>query len=755
MKYFLSVAVLLLAQLTLQAQNKRMTLPAGWQEFSHEEGAFSIYVPSEMEYEETLTPAENEGAQGPFKMQIYTCMDFGTGNLYMLRYNNAAKGIVFNNDSLTAAYTIDDLAMRYGTEAEYVREIELDGFPGWEIKHSIQGLDVWFRVYLRGNRMYLLAVQELTPKDGSYEAMRYLNSFRLQPTSIVPLKDLQTDTANYHVLWPDEPALSTDTIGSWLAPEYWTSESAVGLDELTGDVFLIEHYRMNPYARLFSLDSLMDDWQASYTEDNLELLESKDITVDGLPGREWLFSTRNRGANDRVRMIVRGTDIYMVHFSGSKDAPQQEKGKQFLESFHFRGEAPADDLFSPKLEKIVAAIQGEDTVQANLADQAMRGAYEVKEDEYELLKKLVVQPIEDDTAFYGSTRSALISGLRAMPFEQVDPICEELYKSCWEFPHLQTATLQMLAAFDTVPAFENLITLLHTEVPIMDYYQAGWLFRPHEWVAVEDAKRFVRIAPFLGNETLRGGVLRTAANMLELDTVPNDFIRASQDSIFAIRDAFYEYASIYSVDSLTMHEYYVNPPLLRTLLYLDHTPQTKQYYQLVANQQSNNYQQILAMIGLAVTGEEIPKKLCKTALKPQWNNMDLFRGLEKHNKLDAIPSKYLSQKSVAADAVFEFMASEEVPEKVKITASRQVTWKGEPCVVYIAKADYVWYNYETGKNYPESYMAFAGPFPLDSSEPAVPSELVGSLFEIYNAAAIDSSLELFIEAAKEEQETEE
>jgi hypothetical protein len=165
------VAILLLTIGSRQA--KPMSAQSDWIVFSPKGGGFSIMLPGE--------PKRREFPHGTSKGQTLS-------PLYELTHEDFKYVVSYMNYPISVEGAERDKLLSMGAEAgitsaggEVVSNtpISLDGYPGREVKGEMKGFSYRSRVYLVGQRLYLLIVWLPSNKTDSENAAKFFNSFKL------------------------------------------------------------------------------------------------------------------------------------------------------------------------------------------------------------------------------------------------------------------------------------------------------------------------------------------------------------------------------------------------------------------------------------------------------------------------------------------------------------------------------------------------------------------------------------------------
>lgn len=722
-----------------------------WQVLTHEEGAFTTLVPTAMEYVFSEPEAEIEGALGSHKVHLWKKSDMRSANLYLLRYNNAPRGIVMNSDSLFVDEMSTAIASRYQTEPEYVKEITKEGYPGFEMKLAANGINVWYQLYLRGHRTYLLAVQELVPRDGkpNPEVGHYFDSFRFLAHKEAALTTVNADTSLFIASWPEQPGITYDSTATYLMPEYVHSANNIALHEPTGDVYMVDRSVLNPYYRAESHDSLFSTWRLGYELEYDTLQQETVLTVDGFPARDWVFASQNSGQHTRTRTILHGNVVYSVVFSGSMEGASKSNGKAFIESFHFTS-PPKGDLLTPKGLALLAALQGTDTTERNLASD-MVYSHEFLEEEYPAFLAAVQQPWPDDTLTYYSTRSRLLMHASEVPMATIAPEIQAIYESCWEYPHLQYQAIKALMDRDSLEGLSKALELLQRSPPAeLRGWQYESLFAPPRWRTPNGIERFSELVPLLSTEGLEQSVLAAAEAIVNTDSLDGAFLKPHQSELFAARDRLLAHLDAREADTLATRLAWLCGSFNTLLPELDRDPESIRFLK-VLEADGNRYQQAQAAVALIRMDQEVETATWKAIFADDWTAIVCLQELVRFNALGSAPGKYLKQKKLAKRLLHKALEDfEDYADEISIEGSTVTEWEGKQCRVYFAKISYYWKNQETGAKEQAHYLGFSGPWPLDGSVGALSEDLSGTSWATFSGKDMEAQLQAFIEELQRE-----
>lgn len=146
---------------------------ASWQAFTSEPGKFTVQMPRRPQ-SETTAPADFGGQQ----VNVHQVIVQNNDTSYIVVYTDLPSSLIQKGSQ----QVLDELSNKFLTNMGLQelknsgRKIELNGNPGREFQTGNSGKFFGMRVYLVGQRSYLLLTQ--APTSG--EVKQFLSSFQLQ-----------------------------------------------------------------------------------------------------------------------------------------------------------------------------------------------------------------------------------------------------------------------------------------------------------------------------------------------------------------------------------------------------------------------------------------------------------------------------------------------------------------------------------------------------------------------------------------------
>ena len=146
----------------------------GWVRFTHDDGHFSVLMPSAPEEKTETTPSEH----GPYTTHLFIVRD--TTNVYLIGWVDYDASFNFNRQSELDANR-DNFVKGIKATLTSSRTLTLDGYQALEFSAETADRIFRSRVYMVGRRPYQIVVG--VPKDNEDPALvnRFFNSFKVKP----------------------------------------------------------------------------------------------------------------------------------------------------------------------------------------------------------------------------------------------------------------------------------------------------------------------------------------------------------------------------------------------------------------------------------------------------------------------------------------------------------------------------------------------------------------------------------------------
>jgi uncharacterized protein YbaP (TraB family) len=250
-----------------------------WQIFEEPKAAFSIKMPAKPEFQEVKSSIDDDdGETMNYYSNIFISKEAKEGFTYMVRYSDMPVGRHIENDSSYLSKAMSEVTTRF---KKFKAQIETDsttrhyGCPEYNTKVSFDGITIFMRNILRGNRLYVLLAQPPLEKNkaNNKKSEEWLNSFRFLPFNMPELTQKKFPELGLNI------GLPTSRDPYKLAEEKATfpsvSESIIRTSDVqTSAVYFLSKTNFSKYYNAINTDSFWNN----YTK-TVKLNRSRDIEV--------------------------------------------------------------------------------------------------------------------------------------------------------------------------------------------------------------------------------------------------------------------------------------------------------------------------------------------------------------------------------------------------------------------------------------------------------------------------------------------
>jgi hypothetical protein len=149
-----------------------------WQEFTSQEGGFSVLLPGQPKVERQTT----ETAVGPLAFTMHTVeLSFGSV-AYIASYNDYPPSLIADGDKNAILDGVVEGALGSKANLKKSDPISIDGHPGREFTGTVKdGYEYTSRAYLVNQRLYQLNIVSTPGKVPAEDKKKYFDSFKLIP----------------------------------------------------------------------------------------------------------------------------------------------------------------------------------------------------------------------------------------------------------------------------------------------------------------------------------------------------------------------------------------------------------------------------------------------------------------------------------------------------------------------------------------------------------------------------------------------
>lgn len=401
---------------------------AEWIAYEHKEGAFALKIPVAAE----SIPREIENTDypdRPYVLNMYSSSDKANQINYVFRYNDFPSGIYLSDKKAVFDGITSNLEQN-GQIVDQKRTIYKDGYEGRTLSAIVQGTYLELQVYLRGNRTYVLLLQNMKgtekPKNNTY-----FDSFKFLPYSA-----LKGDTAtlgNMEVTMPATPIRTNSRDEKEEDEEKYSSyldetEVISATNKHTGGVFGIEKNQIRKYFRTKNIDSTYNAFIDRLNSTNATAKKVTDITIGTLKGKETITVDSLTNTSKKTRIWFQGNDLYFqTLISSSDEIAKGEFAHTFFNNLKVKTSEKLFDFASSKAKLITQDLLSKDSETYKGALGAL-SYYKFDKDELPHIYDALQQKYADDTTTLGA-RATLLNEFVSLSDAKTTEVLKNLYQA--------------------------------------------------------------------------------------------------------------------------------------------------------------------------------------------------------------------------------------------------------------------------------------------------------------------------------------
>ncbi len=685
---------------------KNHELPAfkskNWELFDDKEGAFSILLPNEPQEikREVSNPLDEEGDPYIFNMLMSTHVPNMTN--YIVAYNDLPLGYYMDSKNDEGFKLLIEEIKMSNTIIGDVDTIWLDGVKGIEFRLMLK--DIYFstmRIYIRGNRVYKLIKQNLTPEIQTQTEDDFFSSYSFSGYEPPTFQTLEPEGENFSILQFSESKIVVDSTvdysgyGGEVTSCYTTNPNS-------GGVYLFEYFTLTEYFNVQHIDTFYADFIDQIRDWADTIVSVDSIFMDGIYGKEVLLENTWTDGLSRYRLWLDNNKAYLASAFIGRDELFSEETNTYFESFKKTKESDLFDIYVSKAQLIMTDLTAEDTLVYQKALGALNYHKFDKED-LPLMYETLFQSFPDDTTNMGA-RSNIITSIELVDeVESIDKL-KTLYKEKGTTDPIKSTILTSLVEFSDPKGFSVYLDLFLNSPP--DVPESTWsMFWPLSDSLELVADNLDQLLPMLENEEYKSNVLSLAINLLDKDTLPYTKLvtdHFNELTKYALQDVEVYFKEKEVSESL----WYYKPEMYNYLSIMrgvKNQPITDQYTtKLLAGKASEDLIATVMAVRI-VNGLTVDKKKVKKLMDNEDTRYEMIVAYNETGQMEAVPKKYRNNMEIGRLKLRNYIyeGDDYYPDEVKLLG--EITANDSIFYVYSYS-----YSYEEVEG--EKYIGLAGPF---------------------------------------------
>jgi uncharacterized protein YbaP (TraB family) len=632
-----------------------------WISFSDQKGAFSVDMP----FKPKAIDKEVDG-QGDdnYMLKIYLCTDMSALTNYIIRYNDYPPQMYIDKkEKIFDAYIAD--ISQANTLLSGPDTVWKDGYEGRAFTVLLQGkYYTEGRIYVRGNRTYLLLKQNIKQDEKQLKNDEFFNSFVFEPYQETQLYTLAPEGKNIEVSLPAKPKVSRDTVNEYTSSvlnsvDYYSSNPN------SGGLYQFEHSEVRDYFRVKDLSSYYEKFLKTLVQYNDSLVSSDSVMINGFYGREFVISNQNGDSPRRCRVWLAGNSLYYMAAYTAKDELFNEQSNKIFNSFKFTRSPAVVDYQGSKTNAIVSGLSSTDTS----VFKAARGAfnyYEFDKTDLKLLLAALEKSYPDDTLRHG-TKISIIEGLAEIKDTAAYPLLVKQFNATTSNDNIRVGILNALTSINVekgLPVYLKLITsskILHPHT-----YNTWKMFSPLRDSLLLTKQYFRSVLPLFDSAGYRNSLISLAHSIAEEDST-GQFLRTYLPALMKHQaEDLSRY--IVGLKDTSSNKSYPNIYSYLGLLQLSDDKSVSDAFTktLIETADVESYIKTRALCTRIKQHLPLDKKLLDKELASLESRYDVLLAYEEINEFNKVNSKYTSVEELGRLSLYNYIIDDnDGPDKIK------------------------------------------------------------------------------------------
>ncbi len=671
-----------------------------WLDFVSEKGAFSITIPEEPTdlSREYPNPLEEDGE--PYYLYLYSAPDYKNDDNYLFRYNDQPLGY-FMEDPAGGFESMQETLTARAELLSPPKTIFLDGNEGREYELLLDGkFHTICRIYLRGNRAYLLLKQKLNEKEKATTDDTFFNSFKFEPYKTPELTTLQPRGTNFEVLFFDDLKRVIDTVG-YESTYLKNSNDYFALNEMSGGTYQFGYSDLKDYFKIASKDEFFETNIDALKSWNDSIIKQKNIKVGNEDGVEFHFQNEGTKVITKHQLWLQNKRLFLMTGYLSDEERDSKLTDSIFNSFKVISKEPAFDVFSSKTDAIFNDLGSKDSIVYHNA----LGAFDYYEFETTDLPKLYEAL---NYSYDSQEKTNLIKDKIAEQFSLVSDsktldVLKNLYTNESTNDDLKATILTIIPNLENDDALSVYKDLFLNNPPVnTENYTWGVVspFTDSLNYAIENYKDF---STLIKHEKYRSDVLDVSLNILQDSTGHSSLVSDNMEKLFQYMESdLQKYLEEKDKDE---YDYSMNSLIYSYLNFLNKSSYknefTDTFTSTLAKEKDNQWFSLQATTARIINNYPLDNAFIETQMDSLFSRFEIMEAYHKTNQFNKVPKKYIKPEEFAKLALYNYVGEDEgYPDAMTVVGKI----KNEGDEYYAISFGY---EYEEAED--EEYLAIVGP----------------------------------------------
>ena len=668
-----------------------------WQSFQDAKGAFSARFPTPPQFEQVKNKIPNQdGEEVNYYANLFMSKDAKNGYTYLLRYSDLPNGSVILNDSIYMAAVMTETTEKF---KKLKARIDIDslsnhyGYQERNLKISIEGINMYLRLILRGSRLYFLLGQPPLVKDKTHEKTitDWLNSFKLESFNTPQLKPIVDTDLGITFSFPSSiEKYKKDDEKSFFPFKNVKSYNIT--HDHSGVSYFVNTSNYSKYFSIPSYDSLLTSYVNDIKENDTitqkgKILVIKDTLINGIKAKFLISKHPKVTVNMTYELVFeKNGKLYECGVY----VPNESTDSVFVQSFFNTIKMVEDkniiNIYEPKKQLIFNDLASQND---SIRDDAKKvlSSIDWEKSDIPLFTHALVQNYKDDTLKYNSVRLNLLGAVKSIKDSVVLSTIEQIINTTKDTV-IKDKCICALLDLDTLGSANRFFELAKQykrslkELYCLSSFMSDSIERA---VTYYDQMLSIPEKPFEDDRVIYITWLLTN---YDTSGLMNNIFKKYTPQYLATASSVFDKNSLFKRDTVADGEYSLYSLIssyVKLCPLLENNTNTNNFlYKVTTTQQS----EILcdALFSLVKNKQNIDNSLWERASKSKSYWYYLLSRLNNDTLLNSVPPQYYTQKEVAQGNIIYSNYDDDMSEPNETTFLETQKYKGE--ILYIFKLLY-------------------------------------------------------------------
>ncbi|MCK7591189.1 hypothetical protein M0G43_11435 [Subsaxibacter sp. CAU 1640] len=673
-----------------------------WIQYKNELGAFSVKLPEEPKdiSREMPNPLDEEG--DPYKVHMLSSVDEKNNCFYLVRYNDMPNGY-YMSDREAGFSSIQENLQGKAILVSEPKEIYLDSVEGREVELLISGsYHAILKIYIRGNRVYVLMAQKLNTSDKVDQKREFFKSFRLDPYSNIKLTTFKPESNKFEVGLFGDVKTTVDSVG-YESTRVKQSINHYSINPTSGGLYQLNEGELQEYVQIKDLSEFYKEHFELYKDWNDSIISQKDVKVNGTDGMEFLLENGYSKIKERHQIWLDNNHLFVMTGYLSDEERNSTIANAAFNSFKYNASNGAKfDRMSSKADLLFKDLHAEDSIRRHRA----YGAFDYYKFEQADLPKLynALNETYTDTTYASAIKEVIIGEFANVHDAQTVENLKSMYLTTFKNEEeIKGAILVTLPTIEENGALETYKELLVQSPPTKSENYMWQLLQPFRDSTAFTIDNIKVLTDLMKHEEHRYYVMNIATNLITEHPDKKDVVLDNKEKFLKhVKEDLESYTKSLK-DSIENYEYY--GVIYSYLSFFNEsrldTPISDEFTSKIISDSNLSWHRSLAMTSRIYSNQSLDPILVNSFMDSLNYRFELMKAYKTVGKFEKVPEKYKQNKAFAELSLYTYYTEDDY-------GYESIDFLGE-----ITKNDDVYYaykvKYEEDEETVTSYIATVGP----------------------------------------------